>query len=82
MSCKAYLTVIDAVLLPADSSALSKADAAASRGDSAAVLAALLGVGGGGGNVGGQCALQANSGFNATTLVPGATNRQHTGTIT
>lgn len=72
MACKAYLTVIDTVLLPFDPSSPGVA-AAVAAADGGAVLAAALGA------PPGQCALQASARFNGTVLQPGAGNRQHTG---
>ncbi len=70
MACKAYLTVIDTVLLPFDPASPALAGAAT---NGAAALATALGT------PPGQCALQANARFNGTVLQQGAGNRQHTG---
>lgn len=70
MACKAYLTVIDTLLLPFDPASPALAGAAT---DGGAALASALGT------PPDQCALQANARFNGTVLQQGAGNRQHTG---
>jgi len=62
MACKAYLTVVDTVLMPFDPATLPSPTAP---------LGEALGAG--------QCVVQANAMLNATTLVDGASNRQHSG---
>ncbi|KAL4421363.1 hypothetical protein ABPG75_010654 [Micractinium tetrahymenae] len=69
MACKAYLTVIDTVLLPFDPASPALAAAAT---DSGSALAAAVGA------APGQCVLQASAHFNGTVLQDGTGNRQHT----
>ncbi|KAI7839463.1 hypothetical protein COHA_006864 [Chlorella ohadii] len=86
-ACKAYLTVVDAVLLPWSPAELAALASVPPTAGSGAPLGAALSSGGGAatnatdgaatdGTSGAQCVLQANTVFNATTLAPGASNRQ------
>lgn len=89
-ACKAYLTVVDAVLLPWSPAELAALASVPPTAGSGAPLGAALSSGGGAatnatdgaatdGTSGAQCVLQANTVFNATTLAPGASNRQRSG---
>lgn len=67
-ACKAYVTMVDAVLLPFDPATLP----AATQGASPVALGAALGAP--------QCGLQANARINTTDVIrDGTANRQHTG---
>ena len=87
-ACKAYLTVIDAVLLPWSPAQLAALAAAPPTAGSGALLGAALSSGVAaaanatdGAALASQCTLQANTVFNGTAVAPGASNRQRSGEL-